>query len=178
MCCSCLFWTCELLEILFFVLFTLQSFAITHYHTEWIQIIPTNCISVKTVVLNVPLVGVVKFWWGVEVEDIMKQFWWETNWKCICLQSNWFVDIKLVQLFTPIGPQFRHVICAFFHPQVKLSCKNFAPKLHEILFSVIKCTNSTKANAKAERLFQMFCEANHADHRQWHNKKFEPRGKS
>jgi len=42
-----------------------------------------------------------------------------------------------------------------------------APKLHEILYSVIKCINSTKANAKAERLFQRFCEANHAYHRQW-----------
>jgi len=39
--------------------------------------------------------------------------------------------------------------------------ENVAPKLHEILHSVIK------ANAKAERLFQRFCQANHAYHSQW-----------
>jgi len=50
-----------------------------------------------------------------------------------------------------------------------LVAKNIAPKLHEILYSVIKCISSIKANAKAERLFQRFCEANHAYHRQWRN---------
>jgi len=35
-----------------------------------------------------------------------------------------------------------------------LIAKNVAPKLHEILYSVIKCINFIKANAKAERLFQ------------------------
>jgi len=45
--------------------------------------------------------------------------------------------------------------------------KNVAPKLHEILYSIIKCIKSIKANAKAQRLFQRFCEAYHAYHRQW-----------
>jgi len=57
-----------------------------------------------------------------------------------------------------------------------LIAKNVAIKLHEILYSVIKCINSIKANAKAERLFQRFCEANHVDHRQWRNYRFEPVG--
>ena len=42
--------------------------------------------------------------------------------------------------------------------------KNVSPKLHEILYCAIKCIKSIKANFKAERLFQKFCEANHADH--------------
>ena len=45
-----------------------------------------------------------------------------------------------------------------------LVAKNVAPKLHEILYCVIKCVNAIKANFKAECLFQKFCEANHADH--------------
>jgi len=47
----------------------------------------------------------------------------------------------------------------------KFCCKNVAPKLHEILYSVIKCINFMKASPKTERLFQKFCETNHADHR-------------
>ena len=45
-----------------------------------------------------------------------------------------------------------------------LVAKNLAPKLHEILHSAIKCINYIKANAKTERLFQKFCEVNHANH--------------
>jgi len=42
--------------------------------------------------------------------------------------------------------------------------KNVAPELYALLYSVIKCINSIEANAKAECLFQRFCEANRADH--------------
>ena len=45
-----------------------------------------------------------------------------------------------------------------------LVAKNLAPKLHEILRSAIKWINYIKANAKTERLFQKFCEVNHANH--------------
>jgi len=51
-----------------------------------------------------------------------------------------------------------------------LVAKDVAPKLREILSSVIECISSTiKANAKVERLFQRFREANHPDHGQWRN---------
>jgi len=44
-----------------------------------------SCCSSKTVVLNVWHAphrwGVAKFWWGVEVEDIMNQSWWEYKMK-------------------------------------------------------------------------------------------------
>jgi len=48
-----------------------------------------------------------------------------------------------------------------------LVAKSVSPKLRKTLYSVNKCVNSIKANAKAERLFQKFCEADHAYHRQW-----------
>ena len=48
--------------------------------------------------------------------------------------------------------------------QKHLVANNLAPKLHEVLHSAIKCINYIKANAKTERLFQKFCEVNHADH--------------
>jgi len=62
------------------------------------------------------------------------------------------------------NPSMLAVHC-FIHRE-NVVAKNVAPKLHEILHSVIKCINSIKANAKAERLFQRFWEANHAYHRQ------------
>ena len=45
-----------------------------------------------------------------------------------------------------------------------LVAKNVTPKLHEVLHSVIKCSNYIKANVKAERLFHKFCKPNHANH--------------
>ena len=45
-----------------------------------------------------------------------------------------------------------------------LVAKNVFPKLHELLHCVIKRINFITANSKAERLFQKFCEANHADY--------------
>ena len=57
------------------------------------------------------------------------------------------------------------VMHCVFHRE-NLIAETVSPKLHKILHCVIKCTciNSTKENCKAERLFQKFCEANHADY--------------
>jgi len=49
------------------------------------------------------------------------------------------------------------VHCAIY--MENLVTENVAPNLHEILYSVIKCINSIKENAKTERLFQRLCEA-------------------
>jgi len=54
-----------------------------------------------------------------------------------------------------------------------LVADNVAPKLNEILYSVIKCINFIKANAKTERLFQKFSETLSADHELWRNWRFE-----
>ena len=48
--------------------------------------------------------------------------------------------------------------------RVNLVAKNVAPRLHEVLHSVIKCINFIKANVKTECLFQKFCEFNYSDH--------------
>ena len=64
-----------------------------------------------------------------------------------------------------------NILCQFFlhcYPLGKFHCKNVAPKLHEILYSVVKCNNSIRAKVKTECLFQRFREANHAYHKQWH----------
>ena len=45
-----------------------------------------------------------------------------------------------------------------------LVAKNVAPKLHQVLYSAIKCINFIKANSETECLFQKFCEVNHSDH--------------
>ena len=45
-----------------------------------------------------------------------------------------------------------------------LVAKNVASKLHEVLYSAIKCINCIKANATTECLFLKFGEINHSDH--------------
>jgi len=55
------------------------------------------------VVLNVGPVphrrGVAKFWWGVEVEDIMNQFWWEYKMK-MHLLTNRLIGTKLALVYS------------------------------------------------------------------------------
>jgi len=123
--------------------------------------------NVKTVVLKV---GRAPHWWdfgkslvGRGGRDITKQFCWE------CKMKRRLFTIKLVgscKAVSLVYPQFKHVSCALCYQHGKLRCKTVVPKLHEILYSVIKRINSNKGNAKAERLLQRFCEANHAYHRQ------------
>jgi len=99
----------------------------------------------------------------------MKNFGGNAKLKGTCSQSKWLVDIKLFHLFAPIGQQSKHVSCALCYPQENLVAKNVDSQLYAAIYSVIKCINSIKANTKAERLFQMFCKANHACQRQWRN---------
>ncbi|XP_071042653.1 protein FAM200A-like [Parasteatoda tepidariorum] len=51
----------------------------------------------------------------------------------------------------------------FVHKE-NLVARNILPVLNEVLYSVIKCTNDIKANAKCELLFKLFCEEQNADH--------------
>jgi len=67
--------------------------------------------------------GMAKFWWGVEDEDIMKNFGGNAKWKGTCSQSNRLLVVKLFYLFTPIGWQSKHVSCALCFPQGKFSYK-------------------------------------------------------
>jgi len=47
--------------------------------------------------------GMAKFWWGVEIEDIMKHFWLKCKMKSHLFTIKLIGRYKLVHLFTPIG---------------------------------------------------------------------------
>ena len=79
-----------------------------------------------------------------------------------CSPSMMDQNLGCLKLINDDNPSMLVVHCVI--QRENLVAKNVSPKLHEILYCVIKCFNSLKANSKAECLFQRFCEVNHANY--------------